>query len=658
MSSCQWYINRLRQMSMVEIIYRVKTFLVVRLQKKEILVVNNPPVFKLNSNNKEKLIYEANVEKDRYIKSGEDLINGKLSIFSLVKTNYWVKLNWNRDPKSEIISPLEFGKSLDYRNSNLCGDIKYIWEPNRHLHLVTLAQSYKLTGDVKYLQVLSQQLQSWFTQCPYNRGPNWTSSLELGIRLINWSLVWDLIGGEKSPVFDGVEGKVFLNDWLMSIYQHCHFIKNHFSRFSSANNHLIGEASGLFIGTTVWPYWNEFKKWQKIAYKELCIEAVKQNHFDGVNKEQAISYQQFVLDFLLLSGLAGKRNNLNFPESYWSVIEKMLEYLASVMDVSGNVPMIGDADDGYVTKLSQEENFCPYRSLLATGAILFSRSDFKVKAQKLDDKTRWLFGDSAEKKFNELDANQVSLPVHHQFPDGGYCILGSDFETKQEIRLIVDAGPLGYTNIAAHGHADSLSFTLSIGGKEFLIDTGTYSYHTQQKWRDYFRGTSAHNTVRIDKVDQSVSGGNFMWLDKAVSKCEKWVFDDDSDIFIGSHNGYMRLSDPVMHRREIKLDKKTCRIRIVDSIICKEKHIAEQFWHFSEQCLVELSRTEILVRNADKSIKIRIHGESVKIRSFKGDEDLPSGWVSRSFDVKLPTTSVVVATEIDATTMIQTEIIY
>jgi len=37
-------------------------------------------------------------------------------------------------------------------------------------------------------------------------------------------------------------------------------------------------------------------------------------------------------------------------------------------------------------------DFSPYRSLLATGAILFKRGDFRLKAGARDDKTRWLLG--------------------------------------------------------------------------------------------------------------------------------------------------------------------------------------------------------------------------------------------------------------------------
>jgi hypothetical protein len=189
----------------------------------------------------------------------------------------------------------------------------------------------------------------------------------------------------------------------------------------------------------------------------------------------------------------------------------MLDFLASIMDAGGNVPMFGDADDGYAVRLSPAEDFCPYRSLLATGAVLFKRGDFKKKAGALDDKTRWLLPES-ESVFRELNTERTRLPPRQAFADGGYYVMGCDFCTPAEIRLVADAGPLGYRSIAAHGHADALSFTLSVGGREFFVDPGTYAYHTQPAWREYFRGTAAHNTVRVDGENQSVSGGNFMWI--------------------------------------------------------------------------------------------------------------------------------------------------
>src|SRR5262249_9207637 len=143
----------------------------------------------------------------------------------------------------------------------------------------------------------------------------------------------------------------------------------------------------------------------------------------------------------------------------------------------------------------------------------FGRGDFKARAGRFDDKSRWLLGDAAAEKFAALDA--ASSPAMLEFPDGGYYIIGKDFGAPGGGKALVDAGPLGYLSIAAHGHADALAFTLSVGGREILVDPGTYAYHRNRRWRDYFRGTSAHNTLRVDGREQSEPGGDFLWLSHA-----------------------------------------------------------------------------------------------------------------------------------------------
>ncbi len=172
---------------------------------------------------------------------------------------------WNRDPKTGIEAPLRFGKLLDYRNPRLVGDIKYLWEPNRHLHLVTLAQAHVLSRDARYFEVLRQHLDSWFDACPYPMGPNWTSALEAAIRLINWSVAWQLLGGARAPVFQTADGARLRQRWLESVYRHMQFVCGHFSLDSSANNHLIGEAAGLFVAALTWPHWRATREWVTTA---------------------------------------------------------------------------------------------------------------------------------------------------------------------------------------------------------------------------------------------------------------------------------------------------------------------------------------------------------------------------------------------------------
>ncbi len=657
--SVNWYWNRLKCMSHQEVLYRIEQAVFTRSQSLGLFRNGNLPL----SDSSFKTEHSIDTCHDRvliedYVKEADRVLAGRLDIFNLLDKEYSFKDDWNRDPLKGIDAPLNFGKTLNYRDDSIVGDIKYLWEPNRHLHLVTIAQAYYLTNEQRYIDALEVQLNSWFDNCPYLLGPNWTSSLELAIRLINWSVVWQLIGGNESALFTGGDGEKLLERWHGSIHQHISFIKGHLSKYSSANNHLIGELAGLYVATTVWPYWSDCKKVQKKSMVMLEEQALLQNEIDGVNKEQAISYQQFVLDFLIISGLTARNNGQEFSTEYWKRIESMMGFLASIMDVGGNVPMIGDADDGYVVRLSQESDWCPYRSLLATGAILFNRGDFKYKAGRLDDKTRWLLGNEADFQYEKINVLSNS-PVKRAFSSSGYYILGSDFEKNTEIKLIVDAGPLGYQSIAAHGHADALSFTLNLGGHEFLIDPGTYAYHTQKQWRDYFRGTSAHNTICIDGVDQSTSGGNFMWLRKANARCEHWDTNEFVDQFSGVHDGYMCLDDPVVHQRGLYLDKNERKIRVKDFIACKKWHQVEGFWHFSEACEVKNQGDGSLeILNDTHKMYMRMIGNrDIQYHLVRGDKKLPAGWVSRRYDIKEPCYTVIWHAQISKDSTFVTEIV-
>ena len=656
-----WKLNRLRVMGAAEIAYRVQQALCARLEQRGIGLAS-PGVPQDRTGSPWCATQAAIRDVEPYRAAADRILAGRFDVFAL-PAELGFPPRWNRDPKTGTEAPLTFGKTLNYRDEQVVGDIKYLWEPNRHQELVTLAQAWRLTGEMKYAEGCRTLLESWFEQCPYPLGPNWTSSLEHAVRLLNWSVAWQLLGDAESPLFAGADGQGFRQRWLDSIYQHCHFIAGHFSKHSSANNHLFGEYMGLFIGALMWPCWDESARWLKTAQAGLEEEALKQNAPDGVNREQAVWYHHEVADMMLLCGLAGKANGAGFSAAWWKQLEAMLEFVTSLLDVGGKVPMIGDSDDAVMVRFSREPGFNAYRSLLATGAVLFQRGDLARKAGAFDDKSGWLLGENGANDFARLAALPLSEPsavegglAKRVFPDGGYYILGDRFDTPDEVRIVADAGPLGYLSIAAHGHADALAFTLSAGGHEILIDPGTYAYHTQKKWRDYFRGTSAHNTVRVDGVDQSVIGGNFMWLKHAKARCEVWESDAARDMFAGSHDGYERLGDPVTHRRSIEFDKQARVIRVTDTLTCKASHHVEIFWHFAETCQVQGVGNEISARCGNQGAAISMPGGGWAPVILSGQEEPPMGWISRHFDQKCHSPSVVWSGRISGITTLNTEI--
>ena len=598
-----------------------------------------------------------------YAAAADRVLAGTFEVLALREAPLGFPPAWNVDPKTGTCAPLGFGKTLDYRSRRLVGDVKYLWELNRHLELVTLAQAWHLTGEPRFAEGCRRLIDSWLAECPYPFGANWCASLELAIRLANWACAWQLLGAEASIVFAGVEGAGFRQRWLACIHQHCHFVSGHLSRHSSANNHLLGEAAGLAIAALTWPMWKSSARWLARGLAELDAQALVQNHEDGVNKEQAIWYHVAVADLLLLAGLTARANGREPAEAYWRRLESMIEFVASIMDVAGNVPAFGDADDGILVRWAPLDRGQLFRSLLATGAVLFGRAELARKASRFDDKSRWLLGDAAEESFARLLARDRSvepahLPLPRFFPQGGYYLLGDAFDTPREVKIVADAGALGYLSIAAHGHADALSFTLSAAGQPLLIDPGTFAYHCDPGWRRYFRGTRSHNTVCVDGLDQSRPAGSFLWLDHARTTVEAFEpagGPGTRERLIASHDGYGRLSDPVRHRRKLEYDRERFLLAVTDELVCRRAHRIELNWHFAPECSVGLSDGTVVVQRAGVRLTLRTDPRLV-CSLASGREAPPGGWFSPSYDLKVPATSVTASTDIQGSTSFVTEI--
>ncbi|PIL41201.1 heparinase II/III family protein [Massilia psychrophila] len=627
-----WLLNRLRCMRPAEVAYRLRQAGINLLEKRGWLDTVNGGAIQASPRQPGvlKLLPLADGERDALLLAADRICAGHVTLFAGRSFNVGALPEWNRDPASGILGPAVYAGGIDVLDHALVGDIKYVWELNRHLHLVRLAQASLASVDPVYLRTLAAQLRGWLDQCPPLRGPNWTSGLEIGIRLLNWSLLWQLIQGDASALFAGASGQRLRTDWLHSIQAHCRHIERHLSRHSSANNHLIGELAGLFVGAATWPCWSASKRWRALAAAGLEDEAVRQYSRDGVNREQAFSYHVFSAEFLFAAGLAGHAWGQPFSSRYWQILGRAVRFLRSVRDIEGHVPMIGDADDGAAFRLGVDDDDRAAQ-LLALGAAVFDTV--------LDNSppgsagARWLLHALPGARPATGCAASESAPGW-AFSEGGYLLFGSRFGAPDEIKGMLDCGPLGYLGIAAHGHADALAITLSVAGEECLVDPGTYSYWQEQKWRDYFRGTSAHNTVRIDGLDQSVSGGRFMWLKKAAASIERMPLAPGQFDFCGSHDGYLRLPDPARHRRRVRFDEASSTLVVIDEVAARGEHRLEQFWHFAPGLALSLAGDGLHVRGRRFALHIEVSGVNLVLELVSGCENPPLGWYSRSYESK------------------------
>ena len=647
----QWLKNRLETMGPAEILSRLADVgryiaLWISLPRVQTLAeraLENadslPKVPDLNLH----LVGISQAVRGRVITHANQWLQHRASFFALHETPLGATIEWHRNYSSGVLSPLKYSGLLNHRDVAAVDNVKYIWELNRLQHLILLASAAVWTGNKTYSEEIERQLLSWRTQNPFMKGLNWKSPLEAGIRLISWALVSSLL-----PSLNGTRG-FFWGELRETIYQHQYFIRKFHSKHSSANNHLIGEMAGLYVGAVVWPWYKESSSWQSFARRTLIQEITRQVETDGVSKEQATEYQLLILEFFLLAGALGQAIGAPFPPEYWDRLARMMTFVLAISDRAGHLPMFGDGDSGQVVWLPETtpERARTLGRIGPLGDRPTMGSDFRT--------VFLLWGQAPEKL--PLGAVPTSKQGLQVFSRGGYCVLVSGRDSDDEMKVVFDVGPLGLPPLYAHGHADALSFWLSYGGHEFLIDPGTFCYHANPLWRAYFRGTAAHSTVRVDGVDQSIPAGIFLWRHAAHCQAER-VADNDEFVEVeGFHDGYQRLADPVLHRRRIRLYKNSPMIVIVDRLECQSTHDIEMFLHFSETCQVQAAGPGAFqVSNGNKRLGIRLDTQ-LQPELYRGSENPICGWVSRTFDVKKPTFTLVARASVNGSRQFFSEIV-
>jgi hypothetical protein len=548
----------------------------------------------------------------------------RMTLFDLVDCPLGPQINWNYEYKACKSAPMGYAPGVDYRDPAVTGDCKFVWELNRHLHLVVLGRAYRATGHVKYARSIVRHLTSWMDQCPYGLGMNWRSTLELAIRLINWCWALEMIRPS------GLVAGPFFERLLTFVYRHIWEIDRHYTRFSSANNHLIGEAAGVFIASSYFCFLKRASHWRDRSRAILSREILGQTYADGGSREQAIGYHLFVLEFLLLSGLTARNTGLDFPPDYWRRLERMFEFV-SVLAEGGNLPSFGDCDDGYVIELGNRS--ARVRELLGIGAALFGRKDFKVVARSFDESGWWLLGQRGATAFEALPSPETAKPLTSRaLSESGYYLLQSGLRGKDALSVVMDCGELGLGSIAAHGHADALSFTLRAFGADVLMDPGTYDYFTYPQWRAYFRSTRAHNTIMVDECNQSQVLGAFLWGERANAHCVRWAPAPGGGIVVGEHDGYRRLPGSVLHRRTLRLEGP--ELSVVDELVGAGEHAAEFLLHFSEECNVRaVSGNDYIAEFCGGRMEMAIAGP-LHVRLVRGETNPILGWVSRGYHRK------------------------
>ena len=506
---------------------------------------------------------------DQIVRRAERICEHRFDLLGFERVDYGTEIDWHCDRVHGKRASRKAWFNQKYLDFAQVGDSKVTWELNRHQHLVTLAKAFRLTGDAKFASELFAQWHHWHSENPYPIGINWASSLEVAFRSLSWLWTYFLMA-DSLAMPSG-----FRRSWLRALAVSGRHIEQYLSTYFSPNTHLLGEAVALFFIGTLCPEIPSSRQWQQRGWKMVLQESTRQVRSDGLHFEQSLYYHVYALDFFLHSAILASVNQMEVPKEFDRTIEKMLDALAALAR-GGVVPSLGDDDGGRLFD-SARNRMIHMPDPLATGAVLFGRGDFKELAGGPREETLWLLGEAGIREFKHIAAEPAPGLSAAFRASGIYVMSGNEHKWQ----VVIDAGPQG-AHTAGHGHADALSVTLTASGRQLLSDAGTFEYVGPGSERDRFRGTGAHNTLMIGGKDQAQPRGPFGWQRLPNVQAEGWITGKSFDLFVGSHDGYSQLPNPVVHRRYV-LALKSGFFLVRDLALGFGEYPLDLFWHLGEE---------------------------------------------------------------------------
>lgn len=230
---------------------------------------------------------------------------------------------------------------------------------------------------------------------------------------------------------------------------------------------------------------------------------------------------------------------------------------------------------------------------------------------------------------------------------------------QKDVKLHFNTSSSGMLSKTAYQCADALCIDLMIENQPFLINPGIESYNKANTWKTYFKGTIAHNTIRVNLKDQAPMQKPFNWTNQYKTTILETNATGKTISAKARHDGYRKFG--VTHSREIIFDKSKNLIWIYDTVECEKSgfHFIELPFHFHPQISVKQNNAINFQANGENEHLIYIVlDKKLKTKLVKG-QVIPQilGWYSESKDKKEPCNTIYCTAFIEQTITFQSIIL-
>lgn len=573
-------------------------------------------------------------------------------IWRLVSPGY-VPIDWQLDFKSGYRwSERQWSQGIAIGTAP-SADIKLPWELARMQHLPSLALAYGLArtsaaGALEpetYRNEFRNQVLDFIATNPPRYGANWACAMDVGIRVANWLVAYDLFrahGASFDPEFERVLAR--------SVFEHGRHIVGHLEYEPAfRSNHYLANIVGLLFVAAHLPASPHVEAWLAFAIQELMTEVGEQFHPEGSNFEASTSYHRLSAEMVaygtaLVLGIPEKRlaalerydaslgpglpplrqapiplrsldteRRTPLPPEYFQSLERMALFTARIAHPGGRVPQIGDNDSGrwIVLGAMGASDILDHRSLVTAINALFERADLEGMAGS----------GGLEAQLVRLLSGSARLPQGSS-PDPlvAYPSFGVYVLRDESLHLVVRCGSVGQKGLGGHAHNDQLSVELSVRGIPFLVDPGTYLYTPSPSRRNQFRSTLRHSTLAVDGQEQNPleSHNVFQMQDRAHARMVEF----SEGRFVGEHIGF-----GVVHRRSLILRDGT--IQCIDEGAAHREKIVSFVLH-----------PDVVPDLTESGIVLRARGATLELSAECGSWQIEKAEYSPGYGLIQPTTCV------------------
>src|SRR5467141_87365 len=343
-------------------------------------------------------------------------------------------------------------------------DVKVPYELSRLQFLPVVGKAHVLTGDDSYRQAAKGILSHWIQSNPVPLGVNWTIAMEAALRAMSICFLLNLL----SPLRP--EEQPWLATVTRSLAQHLLYVEANieFSHLLTSN-HYLSDVVGLYCLSIFLE--GEGMAARRRKYRQrIEAEMAQQVYEDGGDYEASTGYQVLVTQ-LFTSALLMMRSDRSASTSpaFVERLRMMFRFLNTVASSSGELPQVGDCDDGrtelLIDDLQQmihspvsERNSLRVPHLLGLGHRLFGEG-----AGPGDDAAWYGLADAAPTPNSESQTHTGSAYAIRVLPKSGIGVLQNG-----SAELLFFAIPNGIFGKGSHTHNDKLSFVLRLGGREVV----------------------------------------------------------------------------------------------------------------------------------------------------------------------------------------------